>query len=60
MPRARYRLHWASAPTPRATLKWAIYDWKLYCPVAYAETRIAGRRICQFLNALWKEQNSPC
>lgn len=48
----RYRLHWASGSGPKPTLKWAIYDWRLICPVAYAESRKAGRAICDFLNHL--------
>ena len=47
----RYRLHWASGGAPRPALKWAIYDWTLICPVAYAETRVMGRKIARFLNA---------
>jgi hypothetical protein len=47
----RYRLHWNSSGEPRRELKWAIYDWRLICPVAYSETRVGGRRLCAFLNA---------
>lgn len=48
----RYRLHWASGDAPRPSLKWAIYDWKLICPVAYAERRETGRKIADFLNSI--------
>ena len=48
----RYRLHWASGHGPKPALKWAIYDWRLICPVAYTETRINGRKLCDFLNGL--------
>lgn len=54
----RYRLHWSSGQGPKASLKWVIYDWMLICPVAYAESRVAGRKICDFLNELWKESLS--
>jgi hypothetical protein len=47
----RYRLHWASGQGPKPSLKWAIYDWRLICPVAYAESRVTGRKICALLNA---------
>lgn len=47
----RYRLHWASGDAPKPTLKWVIYDWTLICPVAYAESRVAGRKLCAFLNS---------
>lgn len=47
----RYRLHWASGRAPDPLLKWVIYDWKLICPVAYSESRVAARRLCAFLNA---------
>ena len=50
MKKLRYRLHWASGDAPRPQLKWIVYDWKLICPVAYAETRVGGRRMCDFLN----------
>lgn len=50
--KARYRLHWASGEAPKPALKWAIYDWVLICPVAYAEKRQDGRKICNFLNRL--------
>ena len=53
----RYRLHWASGATPRPALKWVVYDWTLICPVAYAETRVAGRKICAFLNAEARERD---
>lgn len=46
----RFRLHWAAGNAPRPSLKWVIYDWNLRCPIAYAETRINGRRMCEFLN----------
>jgi hypothetical protein len=48
--KARYRLHWASGGGPKPCLKWAIYDWYLICPVAYSESRVAGRALCAFLN----------
>ena len=48
----RHRLHWASGQAPKPSLKWVIYDWRLICPVAYSETRVAGRKVCDFLNAL--------
>ncbi len=48
----RYRLHWASGSAPKPSLKWAVYDWKLICPVAYAESRVVGRRLCDLLNFL--------
>lgn len=47
----RYRLHWASGHGPKPSLKWAIYDWRLICPVAYTESRVVGRKICALLNA---------
>ncbi len=47
----RYRLHWASGNAPKPSLKWVIYDWKLICPVAYSESRVAARRLCAFLNS---------
>jgi hypothetical protein len=47
----RYRLHWASGDAPRLSLKWAIYDWRLICPVAYVERRDTGRKVCALLNA---------
>lgn len=46
----RYRLHWASGQGPRPEFKWAVYDWKFCCAVAFAETRVMGRKICAFLN----------
>lgn len=46
----RYRLHWASGDAPKPSLKWVVYDWTLICPVAYAESRVAGRKLCAFLN----------
>ena len=46
----RYRLQWASGTAPNAALKWAVYDWSLICAVAYAESRAAGRQLCNFLN----------
>lgn len=52
----RYRLHWASGQAPKPTLKWVIYDWKLICPIAYSESRVAARRLCAFLNAEICEQ----
>jgi hypothetical protein len=48
----RYRLHWASSDAPNPAFKWVIYDWRFFCPVAYAETRVNGRRVCDFLNSL--------
>ena len=47
----RYRLHWNSSHKPSAALKWVVFDWKLFCPVAYAETRVAGQRLRAFLNS---------
>lgn len=52
----RYRLHWASGNSPKPELKWVIYDWKLICPVAYAETRKDGQKIRKFLNDLHSRQ----
>ena len=50
----RYRLHWANEHDrgPRPDFKWTVYDWQRghCCPVAYAETRVAGRELCDFLN----------
>lgn len=46
----RYRLHWASSEAPKPSLKWAIYDWKLICPVAYTERRDTGRKLAALLN----------
>lgn len=51
MKKLRYRLHWASGAAPKPSLRWVIYDWKLICPIAYTETRIIGRKICDLLNA---------
>jgi hypothetical protein len=47
----RYKLHWAAGQGPSPVLKWVIYDWKLICVVAYAETRVLGRKLADFLNA---------
>lgn len=49
----RYRLHWASGDAPKPSLKWTVWDWsvEMRCPVAYAETRKMGRKLCDFLNA---------
>ena len=46
----RYRLHWAAGEKPHTALKWVIYDWTFICPVAYAESRVGGRQLCEFLN----------
>ena len=51
MKKLRYRLHWASGDAPKPVLKWAIYDWRLICPVAYVESRATGRKVCALLNA---------
>jgi hypothetical protein len=51
MKKLRYRLHWASGHAPKPSLKWVIYDWVLICPVAYAEKRSFGRKLCNWLNA---------
>jgi hypothetical protein len=51
MKKLRYRLHWASSDRPRPEFKWVVYDWKYFCPVAYSETRVGGRRLSEFLNA---------
>lgn len=49
----RYQLHWAGYDSPRPTIKWVIYDWqqKPFRPVAYAESRVMGRKFCDILNA---------
>lgn len=47
----RYRLHWGSGVVPKPPLKWAVYDWKLICPVAFTESRVTGRKVCALLNA---------
>ena len=52
MRKLRYKLHWASGVGPKPAFKWVIYDWQWICPVAYAETRVNGRRLCDFLNSL--------
>ena len=54
----RYRLHWASGRT-HPKLKWVIYDWHLKCPCASTETRMLGRKLCDFLNAEYSALNSP-
>lgn len=60
MKKQRYRLHWANGAAPKPNLqKWVIYDWKIVAPVAYSETRAGGRRLCDFLNAEWRQQNAP-
>jgi hypothetical protein len=46
----RYKLHWASGNSPNPALNWVIYDWTLRCPVAFAQTRVAGQNLCAFLN----------
>lgn len=46
----RYKLHWASGSAPRPVFKWVIYDWFYKCPIAYSESRIQGRKLCNFLN----------
>lgn len=51
----RYRLHWSSGQGPKPVFKWVVYDWNYFCPVAYAETRVNGRKICDFLNILGGE-----
>lgn len=51
MKKLRYRLHWASGDAPRPQFKWVIYDWNFRCPVAYAESRVGGRKLCAFLNS---------
>lgn len=53
MKKLHYRLHWASGSGPRPSLKWVVYDWskEFCCPVAYAETRVMGRKLCAWLNA---------
>lgn len=48
----RYRLDWASGQGPKPSLKWAVYDWVLICPVAYVEKRTTGRKLAALLNAL--------
>lgn len=53
----RYKLHWASSYSPKPELKWVIYDWKLICPIAYSETRINGRKLCDFLNQNERKSN---
>lgn len=46
----RYRLHWSGQQAPKPSLKWVIYDWALFYPVAYCESRVTGRKVCALLN----------
>ncbi len=49
--KTRYKLHWANGQGFKPELKWVIYDWqKPIGPVAYTESRIAGRKVCDLLN----------
>lgn len=49
----RYKLHWASSQErPVSSLKWVIYDWSIFGPVAYVQTRVLGRKICDLLNQM--------
>ena len=49
MAKLRYKLHW-NANGEIKEFKWVIYDWKLKCPIAFAETRKFGRALVWFYN----------
>lgn len=52
--KTRYKLHWASGQGPSPELKWQIWDWTIYKPIAHLENRKIGREICLLLNAIDK------
>lgn len=48
--KTRYKLHWASGRGPSPELKWQIWDWAIYAPVAHLENRALARKVCALLN----------